>query len=194
LCGNHDVYTGYANYAHVLDVLKQPGRYFAIRNPTWTILCLDTTSASETLTKNDGAVDDGQLDWLRGQLAASAPERTILITHHFITSDWDPTARRLAQAVPPLLRGPVAAWYWGHEHRLAAYGPSRYMERGACIGNAVFLEKFAPPHRRTSTFADDLCHCGDAGTKYWSHGFLELELTPTEIRERFRTEAQGWER
>lgn len=195
LAGNHDLYYGVDGYAEALNVLRQPGRYFCIETPHWRVICLDTALASERTLRNEGSLDPGQLAWLDQLLAAEDGKRVILMSHHYIISGWGSVSDDLSNQLRDRIKesGNVAAWYWGHEHGCVTYGRDPHGFFGACVGNGAFLEEWKPP-RRTPTptwYAQGRCSCYNAGgSKFWPHGYLELELTPDKIIENYHLEGE----
>jgi hypothetical protein len=190
LCGNHDIYAGPDGYLGVLSGLSQPGRYFSIESPGWRVACLDTTLADKSLRRSMGALDAEQTQWLQDKQMMD-PKRVVVLSHHVPRSGWEsPNAALalLATTIPG-----VVAWYWGHEHRSVAYDPSQVSPvRGGCVGHGVFLEKFRKPKNREGIAwfpKDSRCTCfSKTGTRYWPHGYLELELDDAGIRETWHTE------
>lgn len=189
LCGNHDLYYGPEGYDAALKLLAQPGRYFAIETPHYIVACLDTALGSARVMRNDGALDPSQLEWLQALLIANdaAPTKrgVVLMSHHFIVSDWDEPAATLRNQLHDLVRGRVLAWYWGHEHRAATYEADEHGFAGACVGHGAFLEEISPPARNTSTWrAEGRCNCyREDGPAFHPHGFLELELRADRVVE-----------
>ncbi|MDT7688044.1 MAG: hypothetical protein QOE46_803 [Acidobacteriota bacterium] len=181
LCGNHDLYYGAKGYLAALHVLHQPGRYFAIETPRWRIACLDTALGAEGFLRDDGALDEGQLEWLDGCIAADDGRRLVLMSHHFIVSAWGGPSPTLNEQLAARLRDGrrIFSWYWGHEHGCATYGREPHGFYGACVGNGAFLQEYEEPVRPETTewYAKGRCGCpGSAASKYWPHGYLELEL------------------
>jgi len=134
-----------------------------------------------------GRIDEAQIEWLRGKQRDG--KRLIVLTHHVPRSAWDNTSDDLMRqitAVPGLF-----AWYWGHEHRSAAYAGGH---AGACIGNGAFLEPWSPPRADAERGLvwypqDGRCVCfGEGGRRHWRHGYLELELGAHDCTERFYLE------
>ena len=191
LCGNHDLYYGAEGYSHALDALGQPGRYFLIETPHWRIACLDTALGAERILRNDGKLDDGQLNWLKRTLDATDKRPLLLMSHHFIVSGWDAPAESLDDQLRDLIGNRVFAWYWGHEHRSATYDRSDHGFYGACVGNGAFLERWSQPQRvpKPTWYAENRCKCFRRKPDiFWPHGFLELQLDANRIVERFHLE------
>jgi hypothetical protein len=189
LCGNHDLYYGPEGYEAALTLLDQPGRYFAIESPHYIVACLDTALASARVMRNDGALDPAQLAWLEALLLANeaAPKKrsVVLMSHHFMVSDWEQAAETLRRQLQQLVRGRVLAWYWGHEHRAATYEAEQHGFAGACVGHGAFLAQNSSAARTTSSWhAEGRCNCyRNDGPAFHPHGFLELELRPDRIVE-----------
>src|SRR5215213_95812 len=193
LCGNHDLYYGAKGYLAALKVLQQPGRYFAIETPNWRIACLDTALGAESFLRDDGILDEGQLDWLSQYLATDDGRRLILMSHHYILSAWGKPSPSLTNQLAERLResGRVFSWYWGHEHGCATYGRQPHGFYGACVGNGAFMEKYKPPSLPDlpEWYATNSCTCEDsAGSSFWPHGYLELELMEKEALEIYHLE------
>jgi hypothetical protein len=189
LCGNHDLYFGAEGYDGALTALEQPGRYFVVDCPNWRIACLDTALASERTLRNDGSLDPQQLAWLE-QLVLKADKRTVLMSHHFIVSDWEGPAATLKLQVEELIRNRVFAWYWGHEHRMVTYRREPHGFYGSCVGNGAFLERWTEPPAAGAAewYPRTSCSCYVADQKNWPHGFLELEMRPDCLIETYHYE------
>jgi hypothetical protein len=194
LCGNHDLYHGAEGYLAALQILRQPGRFFLIETPSWRIAALDTSSGAARLLRNDGQLDKVQLEWLKELLGSKDPRPLILMSHHFIISGWDEPSLTLSTQVARLAKKGVFAWYWGHEHRCACYGPAGHGFYGASVGNGAFLEECLPASRMESLAdwdSSSVGRCACPGIKpetYWPHGFLELTLSPGKIEETYHLE------
>ena len=188
LCGNHDLYEGPEGYSCTLDSLNQPGRYFAIVSGPWRIACLDSAAGDDSFRCMDGKLDDPQLEWLKKRQADG--KRLIALTHHLPLSAWDKAPTALLTQIRQA--SGLLAWYWGHEHRCAAFerdNPTDFL--GGCVGNGAYMERWSPPDRKLQTRLKwypraGRCTCfGDAGRRFWPHGFLELELDKDRATERF---------
>jgi 3',5'-cyclic AMP phosphodiesterase CpdA len=192
LCGNHDLYAGPDGYLATLSIFGQPGRYFAIETPGWRIACLDSALGEKGLFRLDGLLDKQQVAWLR-EKQTTDPKRLIVLTHHCPRSAWGGfSAQMLSQLIAiPQLKG----WYWGHEHRSAAYSASNAAPFwGGCVGHGAFLERWeeAKSNRDAGLTwypESGRCTCySTGGRRYWPHGFLELEVRDKDVRETWHTE------
>lgn len=193
LVGNHDLYYGAEGFSNALDVLRQPGRYFSIETPHWIIVCLDTALAADSLRRNEGLLDQEQLNWLDDILRRASEKRVILMSHHYIISAWERISRELNLQMRDRVRegGKVLAWYWGHEHGCATYEPDATGFYGACVGNGSFLEVYKDPEAlpQLSWHAQGRCNCyTEKESKFWPHGYLELELLADRIIENYHLE------
>jgi hypothetical protein len=164
LAGNHDYYSGPYGYFWLLGRHPfrhqrgngSPTSIFELSNDRWCVLGLDSSWVDHDLPATE-------LQWLRSMLdrAAAAGQRVILMSHHqpwsaFGDGPNPPLWKRLLAAwrwikrlfsrssdetplwekVKPLIASrPVAAWFWGHEHRLALYEPTAEIERPRLLGN-----------------------------------------------------------
>jgi hypothetical protein len=194
LCGNHDLYYGAAGFVHTINILGQPGRYFAIETPGWRILCLDTTLGAERLLRNEGCLDTGQLKWVETELGKDGEKGVVLMSHHFIVSAWNKSpSPTLAHQLGHFARQKVFAWYWGHEHSCVTYASDPHGFYGACVGNGAFLERHTAPVDAQpglpSWFAGGRCACfGPRGPHFWPHGYLEIEVVPGRLVENYYLE------
>ena len=194
LCGNHDLYAGPDGYISAISVLNQPGRFFAIETPGWRLACLDSTLGDTSLRCMSGRIDDAQINWLTRK--QDDGKRLIALTHHVARSAWDAPSgdlMRQIEGIPGLF-----AWYWGHEHRSAAYNPADGIRfPGGCVGNGAFLEPWTEPQRELEKALawyprDGRCTCfGEGGRRHWPHGYLELELREDGLSERFYLEGSS---
>jgi hypothetical protein len=190
LVGNHDIYLGADAFLHTLSVLRQPGRYFCVETPYWRVACLDTALPAETLRRNWGRLDEGQLIWLDRQLDAGDGKETILMSHHYIISGWEKPSDELSRQLSPRL-GKVFAWYWGHEHNCATYNKKTAGVYGACVGNGAYLDVLKAPIRNPSPdwYAKGYCSCYPGKSNFWQHGYLELELQSKKAIETYHLES-----
>lgn len=189
LVGNHDLYFGGEAFLDTLDVLRQPGRYFSVENSNWRVVCLDTALPDETLRRNSGRLDEGQLRWLDELLATDEGKETILMSHHYIVSGWGKSSWKLKSQLAPYLKK-IFAWYWGHEHGCAVYDKKTAGVNGACVGNGAFSETWKPPSSAPlpKWYAKGRCACHRTRSKYWPHGYLELQLEPKRVIEKYNLE------
>jgi calcineurin-like phosphoesterase family protein len=182
MTGNHDMYSGGQPYYTVIDMLGQPASYFCLRNAKWQIIALDTgLHDSNPLTEGDATfLEDTEVQWLKHQIATAGGRKTILLSHHQLYSAAETiggshTNQKLAAQVTDILPS-VAAWFWGHEHRLMVYEKFAGV-LGRCMGHAAFpvpvddVSNFDPsvPHKSI-----DLAR--DAAGGLFQHGYVTLDL------------------
>jgi hypothetical protein len=191
LCGNHDLYEGPDGYLDTLKALQQPGRFFVVEMPSWRLACLDSTVGDTSRWYMGGKFDADQLAWLRGK--HKQDKRLVVLSHHVPRSAWDTVSNQLLRQIGRM-KG-LIGWYWGHEHRSAAYGSRRGANfLGGCVGNGAFLETWKPPRGSSSEKLEwypkeSRCTCfGERGGRNWPHGFVELEMRDDGGTERFYVE------
>lgn len=189
LCGNHDLYYGAEAYRESLTLLNQPGRYFSIENDHWRVACLDTSLGAATIMGNDGRLDDGQIAWLQGLLELNDGKRLVFLSHHFIISGWDKPAESLRHQLADDVQNKLFAWYWGHEHRAAAYDPGEHSFYGASVGNGAFPDRWSKPSQTPTPvwYSNSRCKCFGA-RDYWPHGYAELEFQEDKLLETIHLE------
>jgi hypothetical protein len=140
LNGNHDMYSGgHAFYDVALadprfagqrDAAGRTTSFFSLENRHWTFLGLDTAW-------EDHGLAGAQADWALERLAAN-PGKGVLLSHHQVASAWErvPADNLLRVKSRPILdSGRVRAWFWGHEHRAAAYQPMAGLVYPRCVGH-----------------------------------------------------------
>lgn len=180
LAGNHDYYSG--GYGYFDFVLRDrrfarqgQASFFALDHPRYRILGLDTGW-------DEGTLAAPQPPWVREEAAraAAAGQRLVLLSHHQPFSAYEEVDLRLILALAPVLRETgVWAWFWGHEHRCAAYGPQDQVRHGRCLGHGGIpvhqWRKGSDPLPAGVTYE----HRGRfrRGLEYWARfGFGVLEL------------------
>lgn len=189
LVGNHDLYFGGEPFLDALDDLQQPSRYFAVENAHWRIACLDTALPAQTLRRSAGLLDKGQLAWLDKRLALKDGRKTVLMSHHFAVSGWKASSQGLQRQLSRHF-ATIFSWYWGHEHACAVYDRRTAGFDGACVGNGAFLELWTMPTHTPlpEWYARGRCSCYEPTSKFWPHGYLELELRPDSVSESYHLE------
>ncbi len=148
LSGNHDMYGGGAGYYGLIDGLnpgafRQPASFFCLRATHWQLVALDTgLHAYDPFDTHPlTSLEPAEQEWAVARIA-EFPGRTILLSHHPLftargtigdgATPWN--ANLLASFQSMNAAGRVAAWFWGHEHRLALYKPFLGLPAGRCIG------------------------------------------------------------
>jgi hypothetical protein len=131
---NHEMYSGgYAYFDMTLPRFEQESSYFAFQNQHWTLVGLD-------VAYTDHAIDDAQVEWLKGILAQAGDRKVVLFSHHQLYSHWEHQGTKLVRHPgfgQILRRKRIFAWYWGHEHRCSIFeGPDKnFGILGRCIGH-----------------------------------------------------------
>jgi Calcineurin-like phosphoesterase len=160
LPGNHDYYSGLQGFFEGLLRDRRfrnqygpaaPTSIFDLSNAEWRVIGLDTSWIDHDLPEEEER-------WLSETLnsAWERKQSVILLSHHQPWSSfghgpnpriwqrgmaiWSQitgrSGRRLWKKIYPLLKGrPIEAWFWGHEHRLALYEPTKQIMRPRLIGN-----------------------------------------------------------
>jgi hypothetical protein len=134
LNGNHDMFSG--GHAYYEFCLKDPrfqewqgtSSLFHLANERWQIFGLDTSW-------EDAALKADQVKWVLG--AAAKGKKTILLSHHQYVSAYEKASAKVVKRSGDLLKTlDVAAWLWGHEHRLMAYKGVPGVRFPRCIGHS----------------------------------------------------------
>ncbi len=203
LSGNHDMYSGGDGYYGLIARLntglntglnRQRASYFCLRSTDsrWQFLAMDTgLHAYDPFERHPLTfLNPAEEDWLVDRIA-EFPGRTVLLSHHPAFSamarigpggpdPWNASLRtslaRLSSA------GPVAAWFWGHEHTMALYAPYGDLARGRCIGcGAIPMFTGDRPYAPRAGLQDPPAllppRLGDDGTVL-DHGYAIIALDP----------------
>jgi len=146
LCGNHDMYSGGDGYYWLLGQINQEASYFALENPDWQLLGMDTGHEDRnpmTVASSMTSLNPAELDWILDKINSAGSKRTILLSHHPLFSAFASVGRdrlkpygynpRLYQSFKTVLNR-IDLWFWGHEHTLAVYDPFIGLDRGRCVG------------------------------------------------------------
>jgi len=166
LAGNHDMYSGGGGFYRLIDTLNAPpdrqrASFFCLRDKAgaFQFVAMDTGLHDyDPFNVGDGLtrLEDDEADWHVRRIAEWKDGRTILLSHHQLFSAFSQIGPRDASGrlhpvnpnLLPRLRsfqqaGPIAAWFWGHEHNLCIYRPYAGLDRGRCAGHGgipVFVE------------------------------------------------------
>jgi Calcineurin-like phosphoesterase len=161
LNGNHEMYSGGESYfGLVLRAFGQPQSFFCLQNQHWRIIGLDTAYAGGHL-KPSGPNDPitTQWDWLVNLLRTGPKRANIFLTHHQPVSahrqefsDSAPLRAEIQEllSMNGIGQDAIFGWFFGHEHRCAAYDDratpynARLIGNG-CIPHQVQTEKAADP-------------------------------------------------
>ncbi|MEP7146395.1 MAG: metallophosphoesterase [bacterium] len=166
IMGNHEMYSRGISYFRDLlptlgvhskkenQYLGQKASYFCLENEHWRIVCLDTGYNSvgipilEYIFKPKYNFHADIMKWLEGILNLKNDKRGIIfLTHHQYTSAFEEEYKKAGDQLASLIGSDrKVLWFWGHEHRLAAYGLHKHDEGvsafGRCIGNGGMPVEF----------------------------------------------------
>jgi hypothetical protein len=165
LNGNHEMYAnGHAYFdvllpklgmrpAPMLEAEGQKASFFALKNRHWIIVALDTgyNSVGVPILERtaylkriphlggDCSLPRPLLRWLAQEVQPEIEGRgVILLSHHPYCSAFESRFLKPARQLYELIRKPVL-WFWGNEHRMAIYGPTRAARGieayGRCLGH-----------------------------------------------------------
>ncbi|WP_244474596.1 metallophosphoesterase family protein [Methylobacterium sp. Leaf85] len=204
LAGNHDMYCGGVGYYPMIaalnpGTLRQAASYFCLRSmdSSWQILAMDTglndynpVRVSDALTY----VEPDERAWHLRRIREFGG-RTILLSHHQLFSAFARIGSSGTSACNPHLlamlaefqvAGPIAAWFWGHEHSLDIYRPFAGLGRGRCIGHGavpVFAEEGGRKPLEGLVDAPQLVPGTEPSVErgIYAHGFAMLTLGTSDM-------------
>jgi hypothetical protein len=135
------MYSGGAGYYGLVDQLEQQASYFCLRNAAWQFLAMDTGYNDFdplSVKSNVTSLTPTEAEWHRTKIAQAGGRKTVLLSHHPLFSAFEPIGGEAVNgdllAVFGQVLPQVAAWFWGHEHRLGVYAPHLGLQRGRCLG------------------------------------------------------------
>jgi hypothetical protein len=157
LNGNHDMYSGGHGYFALVSGNPSLGvraagfshqlgaSFFRLYNDHWQIIGLDTAYVDNDLAP-------GQQHMLNQWVTKNPNLRTILLSHHQLGSSREQrhVSRGIfeqTQKVREPTQGskyPIAAWFWGHEHRCFHFEPYKGVQVPFCLGNGGVPELLSP--------------------------------------------------
>ena len=202
LNGNHEMYSGGEGYfGTALPRVKQETSYFCLENDHWRIIGLDTGYYArvfpllELLLSGWIRLHDATREWLASVVFADPADKrpVILLSHHQWFSSFDTEYRHLGKDLAAYLPR-VLLWFWGHEHRFAAYGPhglDGYPKvRARCIGHGGMpVELKGLPKRDRNLLLYDNRQAGTVdGDPIGYCGYALLNLKGPELRVEYRDE------
>jgi hypothetical protein len=198
LNGNHDMYSAGRGLTRV--VLTDP-RFaaqrttrgaitteFVLTNRHWSLIGVDTSWRFRWRDPRGGAGHLGrrQTRWVSRQVQAHPEQRTVLFSHHqpFTYGEHGVTPEGNLLDRTRALREArrVAGWFWGHEHKLIAYGAHADIGYATCMGHGAILESPAEhphPGEFDATFTDP------EGLVWRMPGFAVLDLDGPTMRVRY---------
>ena len=185
LNGNHDMYSGGHAY---FDFLLKDARFrkqgqasfFRLFNDNWQLLGLDTAW-------DDDGLKDPQASWVKQTLDQNR-QKSILLTHHQLFSAYESgssVGSVLGQKLGPVLdKGPIDAWFWGHEHRFVIYEPTVHVRNARLVGHGgvpVYMtHKDDNTYVKPAVFEDR--RFIKSGLEHWAmFGFAILDFEGPEI-------------
>lgn len=198
LNGNHDMYS--AGLGLIQVVLTDP-RFagqrttrgavtseFLLTSRHWSLVGLDTSWKFRWRDPPGGAghLSRRQSRWVTRHVQAHPEQRTVLFSHHQpITHDDDgirPEGNLLDRTRTLRDAGRITGWFWGHQHKLIAYGTHSGIGYGTCMGHGAILETPAEhphPGEFTATFTDP------EGLTWRMPGFAVLDVDGPTMRVRY---------
>ena len=197
LNGNHDMYSAGEGLTGVIladprfaaqrTVRGAVSTEFVLANRYWSLVGLDTSWKYRWCDPRGGSGYLGrrQMRWVRRMTGADGERRTVLFTHHqpFAVDDsgGEPEPRGNLLDRTSTLRGSgrLTAWFWGHEHKLIAYGARHGIGYATCMGHGAILEAPAT-HPIDGEFLGEFTDPG--GTSWRMPGFTVLDLDGPRIR------------
>jgi hypothetical protein len=189
LNGNHDMFSGGKPLYKFLGdprFKKQNGcTYFALENKDWLVFGLDSAFESEGGKGDAGGLAGGQAEWIMKQIRRAPHKKVMLLSHHQPFSAWENESPLLVEKLQPILQRdtPVAAWFWGHEHRWAVYEPAHNINYPALIGHGgvpVYASSEQPNPEREKVRAWDRRSFRHLLESYSYLGFAVLDLDGAE--------------
>lgn len=213
LNSNHEMYSGGWGYFDTIlprfremsSAFKQSASYFAVANPHFTLVGLDTGYKDNDLAGDQAA-------WLErvANESEKAGRKLVIFSHHQPFSAFEGNGDRIVEKLRPMLdQKRIFAWIFGHEHRLVVYDTHPEWDlRGRCIGHGgmpYFRDKLDGASPEETAFYGvgqrekggiktppalvldgPNPYLGEDRTKYGPNGYVVLELRGPEAFESYR--------
>ncbi|MGH9445352.1 MAG: hypothetical protein ACRD3O_06475 [Terriglobia bacterium] len=209
LNGNHEMYAnGHAYFEVLLPRLGmragpgmpaegQKASFFCLRNHYWVIVALDTgynsvgvpiLEQTAYLKKirhlgGDCSLPHAIIRWFTKEVLPEVDGRgVILLSHHQYCSAFEGHFAKPGRQLFGLIRKPVL-WFWGNEHRMAIYGPTRVQggieAYGRCLGHGgmpinINAKLKANSKKSPLVFYDDRQYRRVSGTPVGYNGYANL--------------------
>ena len=184
------MYSGGHAYFHLIKKhFGQETSFFCLENEHWRVVAFDSGYSSRLIPVLELIpwwihLHDHNMKWLKQNiLGTDDPRPIVLLSHHQWFSSFDLKYNRFGRELGNDPR--YLLWFWGHEHRLAAYGkhqthPNGPPTRARCIGHGGMpIEDIQiPVKRERNLVAHDRRSSGNVdGTEvgYCGFAFLEFE-------------------
>lgn len=221
LNGNHEMYAnGHAYFDDFLPRLGmrlgpgmktagQRASYFCLKNKHWLVLALDTGYNSVGLPifervcyvkkiphlGGNCSLPQTVLRWLREEVRPEIEGRgVVLLTHHQYYSSFEDCFPEAGRQLLEFISKPVL-WFWGHEHRMAIYGPCRLKRGieayGRCIGHggmpvSIQAKPRHKPKQGPLVLYDDREYRRVSGMPVGHNGYVNLVFQGPHLRVEYR--------
>jgi hypothetical protein len=153
----------------------QKGSYFLLENTHWQIFGLDSAYDPRDAKGSRGDLYGEQAAWVAQTRALSVDRKCIVLSHHSPFSAFEEVHEGLHRQLQPIAeRGDILAWFWGHEHRGAIYGPFNSIEWPVLLGNGGFPQLPTPP-APTPSIRSHSTDIDRDGFLLYQFGVLELQ-------------------
>ena len=189
LNGNHDMYAAGEGLTQVIltdprfaaqrTTRRAVTTEFVLTNRYWSLIGLDTSWRFRWRDPRggEGYLSRRQTRWVSRHLQAHPQRRGVLFSHHqpitYGEHGLGPVGNLLQRTAALRAAGRVAGWFWGHEHKLIAYGAQAEIGYATCMGHGAILEapnEHPHPDEFDATFTDP------EGLRWRMPGFAVLDL------------------
>lgn len=226
LSGNHEMYAnGHAYFnvllpklgmrpAPMLEAQGQKASFFALKNHHWIIVGLDTgyNSVGVPILERtaylkriphlggDCSLPPALIRWFAQEVQPEVEGRgVILLSHHQYCSAFEGRFAKPGRQLFEFIRKPVL-WFWGNEHRMAIYGPTRVEygieAYGRCLGHGGMpisihsKPKFHPKKAPLVVYDDRQCR-RVSGTPVGYNGYVNLIFQGRRLTIEYRDIREG---
>ena len=198
LNGNHDMYSAGEG---LTQVILTDGRFaaqrttrgtvtseFLLANQHWSLIGVDTSWRFRWRDLRGGAgyLSRRQMRWITRHVQTDPARRTVLFSHHqpitYGDTGIEPRGNLLKRTGALRDAGRITGWFWGHEHKLIAYGAHGGIGYATCMGHGAILEAPAQ-HPHPGEF--DARFTDPEGLTWRMPGFAVLDLDGPTMRVRY---------
>jgi len=176
LMGNHDAYSGGTGYYYATDMIGQHSCHFTLGNKFIQLIGMNT-GWSDRFNKGPVHLHPEEALWVKNLLN----RKTILLSHHQPFSGFQDVNNIVANQLGNL--DCVAAWFTGHEHRLAVYHDYMGIKRMRTVGAGGVPELLRENYFVSKIPCEPITY-GNDGIRYY-HSFAIMDINKANVTVRY---------
>ena len=176
LMGNHDAYSGGHGYYYAVDEIGQQSCHFSLGNAFIQLIGMNT-GWSDRFSSSPVCLHNSEVDWIHSIVDI----KTILLSHHQPFSGFKEVNNIVDLQLGRLDN--VAAWFTGHEHRLAVYNAYANVKRLRTVGAGGVPELIKEDYFKSKISCVPITY-GNDGIRYY-HSFAIMDIDKSNVTVRY---------